>query len=161
MTFSLFSRREPPPPQPFYKKKPIASIAVILTIVGMFILGPLGVIYNSMSEELKQKVDNTTLQLMIEKDRDALKRQEVKNEGQEKAIIENQKAIQKILIRQESTKSGKKENIKKEAPDLNFLEKMVIPPEMFEKYMKLKTKLKSQYKEYLTNKGYDTEGLPE
>ena len=52
----MFSRwRQPPPPPP---KKFYQQPALILTLVAMFVLGPVGVIYNTMSEELKKKVDN-------------------------------------------------------------------------------------------------------
>ena len=102
MYFS-FKKPPEPPPKKFYQQP-----ALILTMVGMFVLGPIGYLWNGMAEELKKKVDNETLKLMIQKDRDALKRHETKNREQEQAIVENQKAIQVLLREQAVMKATKK-----------------------------------------------------
>ena len=148
----MFWRRQQPP-KPIYKRQPIATIAVILTLIGMFVLGPVGVIYNGMSEELKKKVDNSTLQLMIEKDREALRRQDEalkekgkKDEPQDKAIIENQKTL--IMLRTSINPVREKETVKQ-----------VLTPEQFEKYLNMKPDSQAKYKKYLESKGYNTEGL--
>lgn len=144
-----FFKQPPPPPEPFYKKSPLATAALIFTMVCTLVLGPVGVIYKSMSEELKQKVDNRTLMLMIEKDRDALKRHETENQNQDKAIIENQKAIRDILMKQQIIK-----------PVQSQIQKKPLTPEMFTQYYTIKDKeIKLKYKKYLQGKGYDVSGL--
>jgi ABC-type lipoprotein release transport system permease subunit len=158
--FNIF-RKPPPPPPPIYKRQPIATAAVILTLIGMFVLGPVGVIYNGMSEELKKKVDNSTLQLMIEKDREALKRQDEalkkkneKDEKQDQAIVENQKTL--IMLRQQAiiAQPSNMKIVKK-----NKVEKKPLPPEIFEKYILMKPEIQVKYKKYLESRGYDIEGL--
>jgi len=154
----MFWRREPPPPPKKFYQQP----ALILTLVAMFVLGPVGVIYNSMSEELKQKVDNKTLQLMITKDREALKRQadELKEKGQkdekqDAAIIENQKTL--IMIRQQQTTIKSPESVK--VMTKAKVMKKPLPPDFFEKFIKLDPEVQARYKKYLELKGYDVEGL--
>ena len=155
----MFSRwRQPPPPPP---KKFYQQPALILTLVAMFVLGPVGVIYNSMSEELKRKVDNKTLQLMIEKDREALQRQDAelkekgkKDEKQDAAIIENQKTL--IMIRQR-TAISKPSNMK--IVTKTKVVKKPLPPDFFEKFIKLEPEIQAKYKKYLESRGYDIEGL--
>jgi len=155
--FDLF--RKPEPPKPIYKRQPIATAAVIITLIGMFVLGPVGVIYNGMSEELKKKVDNSTLQLMIEKDREALKRQDEalkeknkKDDTQDAAIIENQKTL--LLIRQQKITLAEPRNV-----GVQIVEKKPLPPDFFEKYVKLSPEIQIKYKKYLESRGYDTNGL--
>lgn len=159
-----FLKKPPPPPPPIYKRQPIATAAVVLTLVGMFVLGPVGIIYNGMSEELKRKVDNKTLQLMIEKDREALKRQEealkekkAKDEKQDAAIVENQKTL--LMLRQQAViMAPKNVEVKKEAT-ITKVQKKPLPPDFFEKYMTMKPEIQAKYKKYLESRGYDTEGL--
>ena len=153
----MFWRKpEPPPPKKWYQQP-----AVILTIVAMFVLGPVGVIYNGMTEELKKKVDNSTLQLMIEKDREALKRQDEalkekgkKDEKQDAAIIENQKTL--IMLREKAI-IAKPSNMK--IVTKTKVEKKALPPDFFEKFIKLEPEIQAKYKRYLEARGYDTEGL--
>jgi len=158
-------KREPPPPPPVYKRRPIATIAVILTAVGMFVLGPVGAIYNSMSEELKQKVDNKTLQLMIEKDRDALQRTKEVNKQQQQAIVENQKAIQLLLREQAVLKVEKKIEAPKKVvikePETTIVKKNALTPEEFSQYLKMTPQMRVKYKKYLKHIGKDVSGLPE
>ena len=160
--------RKPEPPPPIYKRQPLATAAVILTLVGMFVLGPVGVIYNSMSEELKKKVDNKTLQLMIEKDREALKRQEAalkeksaKDEKQDAAIIENQKTL--IMIRQKTAApTAPKSVVVRESSKIkasSAVKKKALPPDFFDKFIKLEPEVQEKYKRYLKARGYDVEGL--
>ena len=161
-------RKPEPPPQPFYKKQPIATAAVIITLIGMFVLGPVGVIYNGMSAELKKKVDNKTLQLMIQKDREALQRQEAalkekgkKDEKQDAAIIENQKTL--IMIRQRAAApTAPKSVVIKDTSRIkasSAVRKKPLPPDFFEKFIKLTPEVQEKYKKYLKARGYDIEGL--
>jgi negative regulator of sigma E activity len=55
-------KKEPPP-----KPKLPAWVNIAAPVIFAVILGLTGVVYNSIAEDLKQKVDNKTLQLMIEK----------------------------------------------------------------------------------------------
>ena len=149
----------PPPPKPFYIKQPIATVAVILTMIGMFVLGPIGYLWNGMAEELKKKVDNQTLQLMIQKDREALMRQsealkekERIDQQQDTAIIENQKTL---ILYQQALKMSKT-IIQPKNVELN---KKPIPPELFVKFLKLDAEVQVKYKKYLEHKGYDISGL--
>jgi ABC-type lipoprotein release transport system permease subunit len=151
--------RKPPPPPP---KKWFQQPAIILTVIAMFVLGPVGVIYNGMTEELKKKVDNTTLQLMIQKDREALQRQEdalkerqKKDDKQDAAIVENQKTL--MILRQQaqpqtSTTNSRVVKIQEE-------NKKPLPPEFFEKYLTMTPEVQAKYKKYLESRGYDVEGL--
>ena len=62
----FFWKREPPPPPPpipFYRKPAVVSI--ILTVIIVFVLGPVGFIFNGMTEELEKKADNETVILLI------------------------------------------------------------------------------------------------
>jgi ABC-type lipoprotein release transport system permease subunit len=88
--------RRKPPPQPIYKRKPIATAAVILTMVGMFVLGPVGVIYNGMSEELKKKADYDTVVLILrqQKEKDDRQWEEIQNIRQQQATISAPKNLQ-------------------------------------------------------------------
>ena len=163
--------RKPEPEPPIYKRQPIATAAIILTLIGMFVLGPVGIIYKSMSEELKKKVDNETLQLMIQKDREALQRQEaalkekgVKDEKQDAAIIENQKTLIMIREKNAAIEAPKSVVIRdtseiKASTSIRKEEKKPLPPDFFEKFIKLAPAVQERYKRYLEAKGYDVEGL--
>jgi len=105
-------RQPPPPPPPFYRRQPIATIGIILTIVGMFILGPVGYLWNGMAEELKNvrskietvekdKVDNENLKETLNELKEQRKDQAAADKDQNKSIQTNQMAIERILIRQE------------------------------------------------------------
>jgi len=136
-------KQQPPPPEPIYKKQPIATAAVILTIIGMFVLTPIGVIYKSLSEEVKEKADyDTVIQLM--------KSQKERDDLQWKAI---ERLIQSTQMIQ-APKKAIKQSIKK-------TEKRSLTPEEFQVYMSMDPELRVQYKKYLISKGCDVEGLPE
>ena len=82
-------RKEPPPPPPLpiYKKRPIATAAVLLTIISTFILGPVGVIFNGLTEDLKLKANNETLLMYM-------KQQKETNDRQWKMIEQKPQPIQ-------------------------------------------------------------------
>jgi len=75
----MFWRRPPPPPLPFYRKPAVVSI--ILTVIIVFILGPVGIIFNGMTEELKKKADYETVILILkqQKENDDRQWEEIKN----------------------------------------------------------------------------------
>jgi hypothetical protein len=153
----MFWRKPPPPPKP----KIPQWVSVVTPIIFAVIAALAGLVYTSMAEEIKnvkesvekveqKKVDNQVLKLMIEKDRQALQTQQERNKEQDKAIIENQRAIQQLLIR-----SPKNLVIKRQVDN-----KKVLPPELFEKYITMKPEIQEKYKLYLEKKGYDVSQLP-
>lgn len=101
----FFQKEAPtPPPLPVYKRQPIASLAVVLTLIGMFVLGPVGVLWNGMAEELDKKADNETVIMLMQQMKEINDRQweEIKNNrSQPKAMINNQVQTQKVEITQE------------------------------------------------------------
>jgi hypothetical protein len=132
-----FSFRKPePPPEPIYKRKPIATAAVILTVIGMFILGPIGAIYTGLSEELKEKANNETVLLYM-------KQQKETDDRQWQAIEKKLEAPKQLVIKNES-------EVKK---------KSALTPEQFEKYTMMAPDVQVKYKKYLESMGYNTEGL--
>jgi len=160
-------KKQPPPPQPIYKRKPIATVAIILTIVATFVLGPIGVIYNSMSEELKnvrskveivekEKVDNIILKETLNDLKVDRRDRNKKAEKRDEAIQQNQQAIQKILIRQELA-APKGLNITSEVIKK---EKSTLTPEQFKMYMSMSPKVRDKYRKYLKETGKDVSGLP-
>ena len=146
----FFRKPPPPPPPPFYKKPAVVSI--ILTVVIIFVLGPVGVIYNGMTEELKTKADNTTVILLIKqiKENDA---------RQWKEIERNREQTQRAPAPPKNVQiTGPRATIqKKEAPQAV---KLVLTPEQFEKYLKMGPTVQAKYKTYLQSRGYDVSGLP-
>ena len=168
----IFKKQPPLPPPPIYKRRPIATAAIILSIVATFVLGPIGVIYNSMSEELKtvrekvevvekEKVDNTILKEALNDLKEERKDRNIKGEKRDDAIQQNQQAIQKILIRQElAAPKGLKLMGKSIQVDTNK-EKTTLTPEEFEKYISMPPKIRVKYKKYLKETGKDISGLPD
>ena len=134
-----FFRKPPPPPKPIYKRQPIATAAVILTIIGMFVFGPIGVIYNSISEELKGKANNETVILYM-------KQQKETDDRQWKALEQQIQVPKSMML---------------SPPNSLSIEKPVLTVEQFEKYISLAPEVRSKYKIYLESKGYDVEGLPD
>jgi len=163
----IFKKRQPLPPPPIYKRKPIATVAIILTIVATFVLGPIGVIYNSMSEELKsvrskvevvqkEKVDNTILKEALNDLKEERRDRNKKGEKRDDAIQQNQQAIQKILIRQELYVPKKLRIIESKRET----KKSTLTPEQFEKYILMSPKIRAKYKKYLKETGTDVSSLP-
>ncbi len=127
----MFWRKSPPPP--IYKRKPIATAAVILTMVGMFVLGPVGAIYNGMSEELKKKADYETVILI-------LKQQQAKDDRQWEVIQSNSQ--------QQKTISAPKNFQMMESIKLKV--KKLTPPEYLS-YIKMSIPQQEAYKKYRTD----------
>lgn len=133
----IFKKKEPP--LPIYKRQPIATAAVILTVIGMFVLGPVGIIYKGIAEELKQKANNETVILYMQQ-------QKEKDDQQWKAIERIIEAPKGLAVESEYDKEEKK---------------VALTPSEFEAYMKMDSKLRFKYKEYLKSKGKDVSNLPE
>ncbi len=136
--FNNIFNKPPPPPEPIYKRQPIATAAVILTIVGMFVLGPVGALWNGMAEELKKKADNETIIMMLQQNKET-------DDRQWEAIKENRLAPR-------MTSQGKADVATRALP---------LTAQQFEKYMSLEPEIRTKYKKYLVSRGYDVGGLPE
>ena len=136
----IFKKKEPP--LPIYKRKPIAPAAVVLTIIGMFVLGPIGVIYETMSEELKGKANNETVILLIEQIKENDERQWKEIERNREQSTSTIRAPANLSI-----DTGKS--------------RVVLTAEEFEKYISLKPEIRQKYKKYLESKGKDVSGLPD
>ena len=134
-----FFRKPPPPPKPIYARQPIATAAVILTIIGMFVFGPIGVIYNSMSEELKGKANNETVILYM-------KQQKETDDRQWKALEQQIQVPQNMSV--------------VATPKQNLTKKMTLTVEQFEKYISMVPEIRAKYKFYLESTGFDVSGLP-
>ena len=141
--FNIFKKPEPPP---IYKRQPIATAAVILTVIGMFVLGPIGAVYQGMTEELKGKADNKTVILLIEqiKENDQRQWKEIEKNREQQPLS----APKNLSINTEVSKEVSKV-------------KVVLTPSEFETYMALKPEIRKKYKSYLEGTGKDTSGLPD
>ena len=133
----IFKKKEVP--QPIYKRQPIATAAVILTVIGMFVLGPIGAVYKGMTEELKKKANNETVILYMQQ-------QKEKDDQQWKAIERIIESPKGLAIESDNVKVEKK---------------VALTPSEFEAYMKMTPEHRSKYKEYLKISGKDISNLPE
>jgi len=175
LIFSLF-RREPPPPPP---SKIPGWVQLVTPIIMAIVLGLGAFIGNSFSETIKEikgqvekvdekKVDNTTLQLMIERQEMLIKHQQEEADRQRqedaKKFDQIQKTQTKTLERIEAVQTQKTaisapSNMRIKAKPTT--EKVALTPEQFEKYMSLKPEVRRKYKQYLESTGKDVSGLPE
>jgi hypothetical protein len=131
----FISIRKPDPP----KKKWYMQPALILSMIAMFVLAPVGAIYNGMSEELKKKADNQTVILLIEQLKE-----------------DSQRQWKEIDRNRDRTEQRPSTTIKKAEPKE---EKKVLSPEEFEKYLNMKPEMQEKYKKYLESRGYDVTDL--
>jgi len=188
--FNRFRREPPPPPPPpIYKRQPIATAAVILTMVAMFVLGPIGYLWNGMAEEMKvvkakieevqkEKATNEDVKAALEELKAQRKEQAAADKEQNNKLQTNQLAIKEILTRQEMLTAPKGFELRDRPKDagvtdtprstkpketkmatLKVPEKKTIPPEQFEKYLEMKPENQERYRKYLERRGYDTDGL--
>ena len=104
----------------------------------MFVLGPVGAIYNGMTEELKKKADYDTVILI-------LKQQKENDDRQWKEIERNR------ITRQQTTVM---------TPKILKL-KVVLTPQEFKSYMEMSSVDRSRYKKYLESTGKDVSSLPD
>jgi hypothetical protein len=123
----MFWRKEPPPKLWFMKP---GWVTIIITLVVIFVLGPVGAIYQGIAEEQKQ---NTS------------------------AIVQNQLAIKELLTRQQMILAPKAVKIIDPA---KTAVKKPIPPAYFQAYIQLPKDSQAGYKLYLQQLGYDVGGLP-
>ena len=119
-------RKQPPPPlMPFYRKPAVVSI--ILTVIIVFVLGPVGFIFNGMTEELK-----------------SMKGVDKENQG---AIIQNQLAIKELLTRQQMIMTPKNVKVMKA---IKLKVKKLTPTEYLS-YIKMSIPQQEAYKNYRTD----------
>lgn len=134
-----------PPPEPIYKRQPLATLAVILTLVSIFVLGPVGIIFNGMSDELKQKVDNQTLQLMLQNQQILIeqnkKEAEKKREDDTKKFEELQRTQRQTLQTIQNL-----QNQIQAAPVQKQVPQVTITKEIFEYYISLPPDKKIEFK---------------
>lgn len=133
--------RKPAPLKPFYKRQPVATVAVILTMVAMFVLAPVGVIYDGLTEELKGKADNATVILLIQQIKE--------NDNRQWKEIENNRKQHQVALQAPKNLQMKTVRVK-----------VILTPDEFEKYMNMTSESRVAYKKYLENTGKDVRGLP-
>ncbi len=96
--FNIF-KQPPPPPKPWYKN--VAMIAIVLTVFSMVTLGPIGVIYNGMTEEIKkldtEKASRDTIQQMLKNQELLIKQNNKDGVKRDRVIEKNQEAIQQKI----------------------------------------------------------------
>ena len=136
----IFNKKElpPPPPQPIYKRQPIATIAVIITLIGMFVLGPIGALWNTMADDLKKKADNATVILLMQ--------QQKENDDRQWQEIRENRASKNII--QEIRPSKSMDN------------RECLTPEEFRNYIEMNPEVRTKYKKYLQEAGRDVSRLP-
>ena len=141
----MFSKwKQPPPPPPkLWIQKP-AWVSLVVTIVVILVLGPVGAIYQGLTEEMKSMKTN--------------------DKEQKGAIIQNQLAIKEILTRQEILLKPPKELKMIETKPLTkstaVKPKVVLTPAEFNTYMEMDGQRRAAYKQYLEATGKDVRGLP-
>lgn len=96
----------------------------------MFVLGPVGVIYNGMSEELKKKADNATVILLIQQ-------QKEENDRQWKEIQRN--------------RDGSPQRNVVVAPKATKLEVKKLTPSEYADYIKMTPQQQEAYRKYRTD----------
>ncbi len=122
----MFWRKPPPlPPIPFYRKPAVVSI--ILTVIIVFVLGPVGFIFNGMTEELK-----------------SMKGVDKENQG---AIIQNQLAIKELLTRQQMIMAPKNVKVMKA---IKLKVKKLTPTE-YVSFINMSSAQQALYKKYRTD----------
>ncbi len=172
-----FFKKQQPLPPPIYKRRPIATVAIILSMIGMFVLGPIGYLWNGMAEELKfvkgkveiiqkEKVDNENLKDTLTELKEQRKETRETLKEQNESIQMNQIAIKEILTRQQMiiVPKGLKlmgMGIEKEVQTDTKKQKTTLSPEEFEKYISMSPKIRAKYKKYLRETGKDVSSLPD
>lgn len=132
--FKIFAK--PEPIKPFYREKPIATAAIILTIITTFVLGPIGIIYNSMSEDLEKKVDNQTLQLMLKNQQVLIEQNKEEAKKQREEDAKKFESLQKS--QQETLQIIQKIQLKEVVPQaVKRVEQSALTPEVIKYYFSL------------------------
>lgn len=144
----IFKKKVPEKPKPFYLRQPVATVAVILTMIGMFVLGPVGVIYKGMTEELQQKVDNQTLQLMLKNQQTLIEQN--KEEAERKREEDTKKFEELQKTQQETLRVIQDLQIRQAAPlqpsPTTNTPQPAVTKEVFEYYMSLPPEQQKAFK---------------
>lgn len=166
-------KRTPPPPPP---KSRAWIVQLITPIVFAIIVGLAGLVFTGLKEnvgalasDLKDKVDNKTLQLMIEKQDMIIQhqREEADRQRQEdsKKFEQIQRTQSKTLDRIEAIQAPKGLMMKSAAPPPKIVRENpsgdILTPDEFEKYIMMDPRVREKYKQYLQSKGKDVSGLPD
>jgi predicted HAD superfamily hydrolase len=123
--FDIFRKPPPPPPKKWYDSR---LPPLIVTLVIIFIIGPIGVIYNSMSAELKQKANNETVILYMQqqKEKDDAQWDAIKN------LLDRQQQSVKVETRKVEIQTDKRPLTPKE-----FIEYKQLSPEDKKSYRQI------------------------
>lgn len=125
----FISFRRPDPPKKWYEGR---LPALILSLVVIFVLGPIGVIFNSMSEELKQKANNETLLLYM-------KQQDQMQQKKDEQDAKQWEVIQKILTAPKA--------VTIQTPKVESKENRTLSPKEFLEYKQLSPEEQKEYRE--------------
>lgn len=95
----MFWRKPPPPPENPWFMKP-GWVTVMITLVVIFVLGPVGAIYQGMTAELKKKADYETVILILkqQKEKDDRQWQEIQNNRKQETTITAPKNLQMMEV---------------------------------------------------------------
>lgn len=164
-------KRTPPPPPPIYRRQPIATAALAVTLFATLIIGPTQYIARGMDAKIEKnaeniediqrvKATNENVKAALDELKEQRKEQADANKEQNTSIQTNQQAIQEILIRQEIS-APKNITIKAKTvtEENRVVGKKAVPPDFFVKFHEMAPALQEKYLRYLRHKGYDTEGL--
>ena len=172
MAVSIFNfKKEPPPPPP--PRVPAWVVQLITPFIMAIVLGLVAFIGNGFTEDLKEiksqveevdknKVDNTTLKLLIQNQNIIIQHQQEEAEKQRKENAEKFEALQrtqtKTLERIEVIQAPR--NIVVEPKYKSAPVGDALTPEEFERYLNMSPETQKKYKKYLQERGRDVSGLP-
>ena len=92
----MFNWFKKEPPKPLWMRKPFATISIVLALLSALVFAPIGFLYDGVTEELNQKVDNKTLQLMLQNQTLLIQQNKTENERQREEDAKKFEALQKI-----------------------------------------------------------------
>ena len=144
--FTFFKKREPPPPP-----KPTFPHWVNITVPIIFavILGLLGLVYNSLAEDVKRKADQTTIEQMLINQRQVIDHNQQVLDKQQENIEKQQQTLEKtlhVIIELQTEQRVLKEKIS--APSVSMPQyKKSISPKEFKEYMELTSEERQLFRE--------------
>jgi len=151
---SWFRREPPPPPPPPQRSYLQATLQIGMPIIFVIMIGLLGIVYNGLAEELKEKADKDSLQLMIQNQKQlidtnqkTLEKQQENIEKQQDVISETLQIIREVQIEQKAMKQAPAL-----APPVSFrfkeapADKPPLTPAEFQQYMKMSAGEKAAFR---------------
>jgi len=174
----MFFKKTPPPPPP--KKMP-SWVPLLTPIIFAIFIGLVTFIGNGFSEDIREvkeqvkvveqkKVDNKTLQLMIQKQEMLIQHQRDEAEKQRaldsKKFEDIQRTQSKTLDRIEAIQAPQKLIVQPQPVPVEKTKRLpsssscTLTPDEFERYMNMKPDIQIKYKIYLERKGRDVSDLP-